>query len=317
MQSWKEMVKRLLPSWDGRLGIDHVSYNWNGAVHRDIPYVTNSAGGVNATNMPAVIAQKVALYKAAGFDMIRITWQGPWSTAAQQDTLLMAAECAKQGMQFALLLDPGGMQKWKGIDQGAAVITANVEAALTDAKTVAQILDSPAYVPEKLIFDFNTGATLGTLAQKFPNLKFLAQNLNFGWPDIPTKPLEQFARNAASLAVQKAQNALATMSDPCLCAHFNDAGQPQPVNVQSMAAFIAAGGNRDFNESVWSLLGIAGKPSVPARILASFGGLFLQQQLAITPASAPRIWVATADDYDEGTAIEPQLNEQAGIVWAS
>lgn len=299
MQNWKEMVSRALPAFDGRLGIDHVSYMANGQVHRDLPYV--------ATN-PAVVKQKVALYKSAGFDVIRCTWQGPWSSSSHQDSILTAAECARQGMQFALLLDPGGMQKWNGAGQGAAVITANIQAALSDATTQSDLIKISSYVPEMLIFDFNTGGNLATLAKSFPTLKFLAQGSGFSWPSINATLTDSVQRNAASVANLQKQNATSGMLAPGICPHFNDAGQPLPVGVATQTAFDAAGGKRDYSSSVWG---------GPARILGSFGGLFLQQQLAVTPATAPFIFVVTADDYDEGTAIEPQLNEQAGIVWAT
>lgn len=283
----KALLQSAIPGWEGKLAVHHICYLGDGHVHRSVPY--------NATD-PKIVAKKLALMQSIGVDTVICTWQGPWATSCHEDMLMTAAKCSELGMTFALLLDPGGMQKWtSGLT--AAQITANVEAALSDPGTQA-VLNGDSCVPEKYILDFNTGATLATLATAFPTLSFLAQSTGFSWPMIPWNQSSYASMNANSL-----------MQIPGICSYFNDAGQPLPVGVQTEAAWISGGSQRNWANSVWG---------GGARILEHQGGQFLQLQLPTISKTAPYIAVVTWDDYDEQSSgpLEYAVALENGVNWS-
>lgn len=291
----KELVQKALPSWHGRLAAHHISYLADGHVHRAVPYVATDAN---------VIAKKLSLMQADGVDIVISTWQGVYAESSNLDTVLMAAQCIEVGLQFALLLDPWCAKlNAKGQDRS---YTANVTASLQAPSTQA-ILNSPCYVPEKYVLDFNTGADLSALGKSFPTVKFLAQGSGFSWISIP-QITDSPARNAAAVANLKAQHANPAMKIASFCESFDDSGMPLPAGVQSQAAFDAAGGKRDLTQSVWG---------GPARILESYAGQFAQQQMATINPSTPIIAILTQDDYDEQSSgpREKVLAEELGITW--
>ena len=248
-----------------------------------------------------------------GVDLCICTWQGPWATSCNTAAIEMWLACQQLGLQFALLLDPGGMQKWlyntpAEVAAAQAVITENVTAAL-QATSTAAMLTSATYCPEKWILDFNTGANLTTLAKTFPSYKFLAQGSGFSWITIPNIS-DSPSRNAAAVANLKSQHANPGMQFASFCKSFDDRGQPLPVGVQSQTAFDAAGGVRNLTNSVWG---------GPARILESFAGQFSLQQLATISPTTPVIAILTFSDYDEQSSgpREKVLAEEQGVIWAS
>jgi hypothetical protein len=293
-----ELVQKALPTWNGRLAAHDIFYNGDGHVHRAVPYDPTK---------PAVALQKAKLMKSDGVTLCIGTWQGPWATSCHAAAIAMSNACTEIGLQFALLLDPGGMQKWQA-NQSSTQITANVVAALNDPGTKAMLAAS-SYVPEKWILDFGTGANLGSLGSTFPTYKFLAQGAGFSWITIPNVT-DSPARNVAAVANLKAQHANPAMKIASFCKSFDDSGQPQPVGVQSQAAFDAAGGVRNLANSVWG---------GPARILESFDGQFAEQQLATINPACPVIAILTWSDYDEQSSgpREKVVAEESGIVWAT
>ncbi|HXN71581.1 MAG TPA: hypothetical protein VN861_03395 [Candidatus Acidoferrales bacterium] len=299
--NYYDLVQSILPAWNGRLAGHHIGYLADGHVHRAVPY--------NAADLK-VMAKRLSLMRAAGFDMLIETWQGPWATACHADAIANSALCTEMGMQFALLLDPGGMQKWLP-NQSQATITANVVAALESA---APMIAASSYVPEKFILDFNTGANLSTLAKAFPSYNFLAQGSGFSWISIPKLNSKAYLSpddlscNSLSVANLKSQHSNPAMKVASFCFEFDDSGMPLPSGVQSMATFLAAGGNRDFTQSCWG---------GPARRLYSYSGQFARQQIATINPSTPIIAAVTITDYDENTALEPKLAEAAGVNWST
>jgi hypothetical protein len=293
----KEMVQKSIAAWSGRLACHEISYNGDGHVHRAIPYDPTK---------PAVALQKAKLMQSDGADVCICTWQGPWSNSCHAAAMAMSAACTQVGLQFALLLDPGGMQKWLA-NQSTSQITANVTEALQTASTEG-MLNASSYVPEKWILDFNTGADLGALAKTFPKYSFLAQGKGFSWISIPNIT-DSASRNALAVADLKVQHSNSGMKIASFCASFNDAGMPLPKGIQSQAQFDGSGGKRDYSQSVWG---------GPARILDSFAGQFAQQQLATINPACPVIAVLTWSDYDEQSSgpREKVLAEEQGIVWA-
>jgi len=295
--NYKEMLQNSLPGWNGRLAAHHVSYLGDGHVHRAVPY--------NPLD-PKVVATKLALMQSVGIDVVISTWQGIYAPESNSDTILMAKMCAEVGMQHALLLDPWCAKLGPPNGVVTAPSTQNVIDSLSASSA---ILNASSYVPEKFILDFNTGANLGTLAKQFPQYDFLAQGAGFSWISIPPNLTpDNPACNAASVANLKSQHSNPAMKVASFCMGFNDAGMPLPANVQSMTAFLAAGGKRDWTQSVWG---------GPARILYSYEGEFAQQQIATIPPNVPIVALVTWDDVDECTAIEPKVAEAAGVNWAT
>ncbi len=295
--NYKQMIRNAVSGWNGRLFAHHIGYNGNNHVHRNIPYNAND---------PAMTVKVLQLLQDAGCDGVIETWQGPWSGSCDVDANLVSSLCTKMGMQFALLLDPGGMQKWVSNPTTAAT-TANVVAAL-NAPTTQAMLNAISYVPEKWILDFNTKADLTSLSTTFPKLKFLAMGKGFSWISIP--PItESKARNAASVSNLKAQHVNPLMQVASVCFSFDDSGQPLPVGVQTQTAFDSAGGKRDLANSVWG---------GPARILESFAGQFGLQQLATIPSTVPAIAIITATDFDEQSSgpLIRVLGELNGTQWS-
>lgn len=292
----KQVIQNAIPGWQGRVAGHHVGYLADGHVHRAMPYVATD---------PKVIEKKLALMQSAGIDIVIETWQGPWATSCHLDATLTSVQCAKMGMQFALLLDP-----WcaKLNSKGQSTdFTGNVTAALQYSSS-QMMLNGSSYVPEKYILDFNTGADLTALGKTFPDYKFLAQGSGFSWITIPTIT-DSPSRNAAAVTNLKSQHANPAMKVANVCFSFDDSGMPLPAGVQSQSQFDAAGGKRDLTQSVWG---------GPARILESFGGQFGEQQLATILSTTPIVAVVTWDDYDEQSSgpLEKVLAEEAGENWA-
>jgi len=302
----KHAVQNAIPGWTGRLAAHYISYNANGQVHRDLPYAN--------PNDPKVIAKQLELIQACGFDVVISTWQGPWATACNQNAMAVSALCTAMGLQFALLLDPW-CAKLNSQGQATAPSISNLIAAL-QYSTTQTMLKATSYVPEKYVLDFNTLnpttlTNLNALTTAIPGVEFLAQNTEFSWIAYPPATItDSVAKNAWATANLQAQNKNAGMKVPGVCMSFNDSGLPLPQGVPTQAAFDASGGVRDWSMSVWL-------PPAPNRVLGSFGGQFLLQQLAVTPAAAPIIAIITWNDYDEGTALEPKISELLGVNWAS
>lgn len=298
----RKVIQSVLPTWNGRIAAHHVCYLGDGHVHRAVPY--------NATD-PKVVAKKLELMAMAGIEVVIGTWQGPHAVSGHLDAVMMSSMCAQMGMQFCLLLDP-----WCGkLPNPSLGPTQNVINALSDPTTQA-MFNASSYVPEKFVLAFDgLGADLVKLGVTFPKLQFLAQGQGFSWISIP-KITESKARNAAAVANLKGQNAYPLLKIPGVCMSFDDTGMPLPAGVQRQDAFDAAGGQRDYSKSPWP--GSDGKPTA-GRVLESFAGQFLLQQLGVTPATAPIIAFITWDDYDEQSSgpLEKVLAELSGVNWSA
>lgn len=262
----------------------------DGNLHRMDRYVSNN---------PTVIENQLNCMQATVVNGMRIegvimTWQGPLAGFQHSTTTQMAAQCAERGMLFALLLDP-----WCA-KLGTGNATQNVTTALQNA-TTQTMLNSTAYLPEKYVLDFNTGANLATLATEFPTLKFLAQGAGFSWVSIDMAIPGSDARNAASVANLKNQNANAAMKIPGFGLGFNDAGMPTPSGV-NLAKWT---GTVDLTQSVWG--------GAPSRVLDTQGGNFFFDQWAVTPQTSEYGAIITWNDYDERTAIEDTCSMLSGI----
>lgn len=239
------------------------------------------------SNNPATVSQQLDLMELVGIDTVLLTWQGARVPFGQSTFLELSKQCAARGMLFGLVLDPGvGKYFLKpGESKEQAIIS-----SLTDP-AVQNVLNGPAYLPEKYILDFSTGADFSQVAPSVPGFSFLSWHVGFSWPNTMMGSTQ--LTNAQSLAQVQKDNAKSTMMVPGLMPNFNDGGYPLPPGVKP-AAFT---GTRDFTHSVWS-------QSTPARALDNVSGSFFFDQLAITPKKAPYVALITWNDYEEGTAIE-------------
>ena len=290
----RQRVQAAIPGFSGRIAAHYVGYNADGHVHRNLPYAD--------ANSPSVIMKQLELMQSDGIDIVFHTWQGAFAEACNDNAWIVAATCARFGMEFALLLDPWAA-KLSATGQNTNY-TANVAASL---KAVDVLFDFPSYCPEKFVLDFNTGADLGVLANQFPAYKFLPQQAGFSWINIPPASItESKARNAWSVANLKGQHQNPAMQIASFCESFDDSGMPLPAGVVTQAAFDASGGVRDLTQSVWG---------GPARILESFGGEFALQQLATIPATVPIVACLTWNDYDERSSgpREQVVAEENGV----
>jgi hypothetical protein len=263
----------------------------DGHIHRMDRYISND---------PATITKQLNVMQASTINGMRIsgvlmTWQGPLAAFQHQTALNMCQQCSQRGMLFGLVMDPWCAKLGITSDR-----TTNVQNALDNA-TTQTMLNSPAYLPEKFVCDFNTGANLVTLATAFPKLKFLQFGTGFSWPTINMNIPNSDARNLACVNSLKQQNASKLMMIPGICPKFNDAGMPSPKGVQ----LGSWSGARDYTTSVWG--------DQPARVLDGHGGNFFFDQLAVTPMTCPYLGDVTWNDYDEGTAIEQDLSISCGI----
>lgn len=207
--------------------------------------------------------------KLVGIEVVILTWQGPLATFQHSTATQMAVECGEQGLGFMLLLDPWCARL------GSGSPTVNVENALNDPTTQA-MLTTPAYVKEKYILDFNSGADLTQLKTAFPTLSFLGQSTGFSWPMIPWSASSYLAMNKNP-----------SMKIPGVCLSFNDAGMPTPSGV-NLGAWT---GTRDYSQSVWG--------GAPARVLDDQAGEFFSSQLLTITKTMPYIALVTWNDYDE------------------
>jgi hypothetical protein len=304
----KQVVQNAIPNWNGRLAAHLIGYMGNGQVHRDLPYNAND---------PKVIAKQLELMQSIGIDVVIETWQGPWAAACNQNAMAVSAACTEVGLQFCLLLDP-----WtaKLNSSGAATTpaVANLIAAL-QAPSTQTMLNATSYVPEKYVLDFNTmnpttATDLAQLRTALPTLNFLPQGSGFSWIAYPPATItDSPAKNAWATANLQSQNANAGMKVAGVCMSFDDSGMPLPSGVATQAAFDAAGGVRNWSQSVWATT----QAPAPNRVLGAFAGQFFLQQLAVTPTSAPIIAIITWNDYDEGTALEPKISELLGVNWST
>lgn len=268
----------------------------DGNIHRVNSYLSND---------PAVIDRQITVLQGTKInnEIIRgviMTWQGPFAAFQHSTVTGWRTQCEARRMLFALLMDP-----WIAKINSTGDLTTTTIQALNDSTSQA-MLNSPAYLPEHYVLDFNTGANLATLAATFPNLTFLQQGVGFSWPSINMSIPNSVSRNAASVSNLNSQNANAGMKIPgFLGLRFDDSGLPTPSGV-SLSAWTGA---RDYNSSVWG----GGN-----RVLDDQAGkLFLDQwgvtQNPSTPSSVPYAAVVTWNDYDEGTAIEPYAAAAMGI----
>lgn len=217
---------------------------------------------------PKTIARKLDLMQSVGIDGVIQTWQGTHAMFTHEATIRMCLECAHRGMLFGLLMDPE-VGRAPGMTKEASVM-----ASLNDRGTWS-MLNSPTYLSERYLLDFNTGADFSKVTLP-AGVKLLKEQVGYGWPNAYK------GDNARSLKELVTVNTHALI--PGVCFKFNDGGFKLPD------------GTRDFNRSVYA--------GTPVRWIDSRGGQFFRDTVAALPAEAKYVGIVTWDDYGEGTAVE-------------
>ena len=232
------------------------------------------------SNDSYVIERQLSCMQAVGIDGVIVTWQGATVNPYLHATAVeMCFQCHSRGMLFALLLDP-----WivKGRKDQSVTPEQEIVNRLNDAST-QQMLASSAYLPEKYILDFSTGADMAKVGASLPSLKFLSKHTGFSWPEITN-----------TLSVLAKDNANPTMKIPGVCVGFNDGG------------FVKSDGTRDYAHSVWDV-------TLPTRVIDSEAGKTFYDQAALIPPGSPYAAIVTWNDHDEQTAIEQFASVASGI----
>lgn len=273
----KRSIGKSIPGWSGSL-LAHMMA-WFGEpnkVHRQNRY---------ASNDPKVIGTQLDAMQAQGIDGICLTVQGQTVNPFLHDATIKIWEaCMERRMLFSFVLDP-----WIAENQPSP--TQAVIAAL-QSTDYQRILDSPAYLPERFVLEFDlahmAGVSIAAVQAAFPNVPILSWHSGFSWPTLPVNS----SSPADSLASMRADNAKASMKVAGVNVMFNDAGEPMPLGVTS-ANFR---GQRDYSQSVWG--------GGSAKVIDHQAGNWFYDQLAVTPATVPYIALVTWNDHDEGTGIE-------------
>lgn len=238
------------------------------------------------SNNPYTIGKQLDVMQAVEIDGVISTWQGPTVNPFAHDATMKTCEqLSERGMLFALLLDPwvcrgainDAQAKLKTpltSDQVTAIANPLVVAALNDPTTQA-MLNSPAYLPEKFVLDFGTGANFATVEKSVGAMQFLMRHVGYSWPEITN-----------TLATLAKDNANPMMAIPGLCPKFFDGGLPRAVV-----------GTLDWNTQSWG--------SGASRSIEDQAGNFWHDQVALVPLKTPYAAVVTWNDYNERTAVEP------------
>lgn len=265
----------------------------DGSIHRMDRYISND---------PKVITQQLNCMQATTIAGMRVggvimTWQGVLAKFQHSTTLEVSKQCNDRGLLFALLIDP-----WCA-KLGSNGATINVQNSIQDP-SVQGMLNSPYYIPEKYILDFNSGARLDLLSQSFPTLNFLPKNKGFSWINIPASTsfnVSSKDKNALAVMDLISQHSNPLMKIPSICKEFKDAGAPTPP----ASKLPTWAGVRDYSLSVWG--------DQPCRNLDNQGGNFLQDQLLTIPYAFKYLAYVTWNDYDEGTEIESSASMFSNI----
>src|ERR1700685_2598130 len=297
----KSSLQKNIPGWNGK-ALAHTQM-WFGETELVNGVAVPKVHRLNRvqSNNPSVIKAQLDLMQAVGFDGITVDWQGPNVNPLLHEATIAAWEgCMEHDMLFALMLDPCIAKQQPNPTQ--AVITA------LQSPDCQKMLNSPAYLPEGFIIEFDLAATadvtVATVQAAMPNNPLLSWHTGFSWPNIPSgQPFNpQTPTNA--IAALAADNAKPTMKIAGVNIFFNDGGNPLPQNVDGPQFT----GTRDYNTSAW------GPTTGACRVFDHQAGNYFFDQLVGMPASMPYIAMVTWNDHDEQSGIsEPVLAAYSGI----
>lgn len=225
------------------------------------------------------IWNQLTLMDQAGITGPRMTWAGlanPYVHAAAQE---MAFQCWQRGMKFCLLIDPNISKKSPGSGLEDDIIV-----SLKDAGTQA-MLSSPAYIQQKYVCDFSTGADYSKIAPSFPGVTFLMKHSGFTWIEKAGKDGKLTAAQN-SLQTMTRDSANQSMKIAGLCAAFDNGG------------FLKSDGSRDYGLDVWD-----GATGVKATVIEPLTGNFFRSLVLIAPDWTDFFSLISWNDIDEGHGI--------------
>lgn len=246
---------------------------WNSAKANTTHFNPNQAYSYDDPN---TIGRALTVLEKNGIRGCFFTYQGPFATAQHAVVMEFVRQVQEREMLFALVMDP-----WSAGGDPNNKAQATLDLTKCFANTDVQwLLNSPAYIPEKAILDYGTGADYSKVGVKNP---IWYRHTHYSWVEVatpkigdpPVNPIPDLAKS----------NANPTMMVPGISLQFSDGGWP--------AAAIPGGIDR--NLSSWN-----GKTA--ARYVSDRAGNYLFDQLAITPMNKPYIGLVTLDDFHEGTA---------------
>lgn len=235
------------------------------------------------SNDPAVVTNLVNLMQRCGFAVDCPMWKGlgtdtDWPMYAHFMRVNDAyIESGGKTMQFALLFDKnitGNPQKNGQFD--VATATANVIKQFSYAY-VQGILNSDSYIPEKAVFEFNSGIDIPTFEAAFPGVKLWSWHKHFSWPGPGSMADGTYKTDLLNPA----------MMCPGLLPAFFDGGA---------TASPASPANPDFSKEGWN-------NGDPARMSEWLGGYTLFAQIDAIKATGKQFpYVLTPlDDFVERT----------------
>lgn len=248
-------------------------------------------GGVCKSDDPRTIKAQVDMMQAVGIDGAIIDWYGPNDNPTNQASLMLMTELERRGMKFSIMLD-SGIVKWlpAGVDRNAAMVN-----AINYCK--ANFVASPAYVQwqgKPLFFEFGTrvagvGLDVAGLVAKFPELVLAFQDHVLSPGDTTFAWVNGFPNNGLGYLKNYLDAADPANSIPCVFMGFDDHKASDPT------------------QSVWG---------GPARFIDTNYGNTWRGCFELINAkytTAPKIiQVATWNDYEERTAIEPIIRGITG-----
>lgn len=229
---------------------------------------------------PAIIKAKFDILQASGVDGVIFTWQGSTKPVNQQATLMMAMECARRGMTFALLADPWLYGTWQA--RGFASAEACIISELT-SPIGAALLNSPAYLPEAYFLQFKADWNPATvMAAVKPTIDVLPIGVGFSWSVLP------------DLSALQQQNQNPAMRIPGVHWRFFDGGAPQ------------AGGGLNYGLSSWG-------NGAAARGKFDRSGAEFFDSVSVLPIQSKYAALVTWDDTNEETGFEALCSIMSGI----
>lgn len=306
----KNSLQKNIPGWTGKV-LAHTQ-GWFGEteivngvavpkVHRVNRYLSND---------PKVVKAQLDLMQAVGYDGITIDVEGALVNPFLHSAMIALWEgCMEHNMLFCLMLD-----QWiaKGLYNptlpSPQTAPTNAVIAQLQSADFQRILNSPAYLPEGYIIEFDlavdAGVNIAAVQAAVPNNPLLSWHTGFSWPNIPSGQPFNPQNPANAIAALAADNAKPTMKMAGVNIFFNDGGNPLPVGVDGPQFT----GTRDYNTSAW------GASTGANRVFDHQAGNYFFDQLPGIPPTMPYIAMVTWNDHDEQSGIsEPVLAAYSGI----
>lgn len=240
---------------------------WHGdgnSVHKVVPY--NSSDFYTMT-------RQLEILQDAGIKGVIVTEKGLGNGFVHNNAYELCKLCNSMGILFCILLDPSvaTADKNKTKEQ-------NFTDFIGDSKTQF-MLNSPIYLSEKCLLDFNTGIDWTKIVVPTPYVIW-KEHSDFGWIDTPPLKMVQ-------------------CKIPIIFTQFFNGGKQNRTVTSAGVSFTT-----DWNTGVWN--------NGPTKVFPSMAGkLFYSYLRMLNPTS--KYWAFPLNDYDEGSEIEEKLSIETGI----